>query len=270
MVAAPTPTLAGLAEAPFHRTAPVAPPAHHRPPPPPPAAKPHYRTAPRGPALAPTSTASAASEALLSATASCVVMPGPEKLPPRAPPPLPSNVDVREMGYRLQRMVEQLQRVRFEKFDVLFYRKLVSTSAPERSFASRMNDVVDAAEAAHRARMRNLGMPEPHAPSRYNYFDGLHSQMPRRQTLTYFLKVDARWPGGFGHVHLRVRLVPPARQPLGAPSSIPPLSEAGLVLEGVLLTRPQTPLEVFGATMSQPQVEASASVRRAAPTSAWP
>ena len=41
---------------------------------------------------------------------------------------------------------------------------------------------LDAAEAAHRARMRSLGMPEPHVQRSYNYFDGLHSQLPRKQT----------------------------------------------------------------------------------------
>ena len=185
----------------------------------------------------------------------------PEKQDPRLSRVLPANVDAREMAYRLRRLVEAHHRVSFIRFNAVSFRTLVvvAVDEAENTVAQRMARAVHVTTEA-RAQASALHAPPP-PPPRYldpsvkaSYFEGLRSQQPRTKTVIYFLKVDAQWPGGFGFIHLRVRTVPLARTPLGVPSSIPPLCDGNLVVEGILPmgTSPTTTLEPFAATMSQP------------------
>ena len=85
----------------------------------------------------------------------------------------------------------------------------------------------------------------------FSYFPGLRSQQPSSRITIYFLNVEAAWSGGFGHLHLRIRTIPPERTPLGVPCAIPPETEHRLVLEGVLSNlEASSPIEPFDANMS--------------------
>ena len=51
-------------------------------------------------------------------------------------------------------------------------------------------------------------------------------------------------------MHVRVRVQPPERAPLGCPCAIPPLTESKLIVEGVLGNlAAQSPLDVFPANV---------------------
>lgn len=172
---------------------------------------------------------------------------------------LPACVDVREIVYRTQTLVESLQRVRFMHFDAVAYRKVVMASSAEASVEQRMQRALQLSIGTRNFGPSSTAQRDP-AGTRFvegrhrDYFAGLHSQVPRTKTVVYFVKVDARWPQGYGFFHLRVRVVPPARTPLGCPSAIPPLTESGLVLEGVLSAGSEAGsmvLEPFEPTMER-------------------
>lgn len=181
-----------------------------------------------------------------------VFAPSLEKQGPRISRVLPASVDVREIAYRIQRMVEAQERRSFIKFEALCYRTMVVSSHEEPSVEQRMARAVELSIGMRAQATSDLAPPGMLKPRHreYDYFSGLHSQQPCKRTITYFLKVDALWAGAFGHYHLRVQLMPPARQPLGVPSAIAPLSDSGLMLEGIIAARPETPLEPFAPTMS--------------------
>jgi len=179
---------------------------------------------------------------------SAVLASPPEKLRPRLSRTLAASVDVREMAYRLQQMVEARECIRCLKFDALCYRTLTLFIDPRREEPTVEQRLARAAELSVGRREHTLA---PQAPLPLDYSTGLRSQQPRKQTTVYFLKVDALWSGGFGQFHLRVRVVPPVRQPLGVPCAISPLGEGGLALEGVIRGRASTPLEPFAAQFSQ-------------------
>jgi hypothetical protein len=180
------------------------------------------------------------------------------RAPPPAPGlsrPLPASVDVREIGYRVQREIETmlLEGTSFIKFDAVSY-QVLSEAAPQLSVESRMARAVELAASARMANQVNgsfdYGVPMGRAPARtrlpvadtpflnpnqhFSYFSGLRSQQPKSKSHIYFIKVDAAWRGGFSHLHIRVRVQPPERAPLGVPCAIPPLTESKLVLEGIL------------------------------------
>jgi len=284
------PAFAVKASAPAHRSAPTLPQQHRQPPPPPP---PQHRRAPTlAPAVAPFAAAPAAEPAATPAVAPAAfrgskafTLP-PEKLDPRVTPALPASAEICDMAHRLKTLVQQQVGVVFYKFDALCYRKLIVSSAEqEPSVEQRMARAVETTASAHFARKyagasgktnHRAPPPPPYLNPAINtsYFDGLRSQQPRHQTTVYFVKVDAAWtppfatgsrtPAGYGMITLRVRLVPPARRPLGCPAAIPPLSENSLVVEGILPVPrgPHTHVEVFDARMSVPFLEVADSGAR--------
>jgi hypothetical protein len=215
--------------------------AHHRaPPPPPPRPAAHVRVAPQAPGLS---------------------------------RPLTASVDVREIGYRVQSEIEAmlLPGTSFIKFDAVSFRVL-SETAPQLSVESRMARAVELAASARMAKQVDgsfdYGVPMGRAPARtrlpvadapflnpnqhFSYFAGLRSQQPKTKSHVYFIKVDAAWRGGFAHLHVRVRVQPPERAPLGCPCAIPPLTESKLVLEGILGNlAAQSPLDSFPANLSR-------------------
>ena len=190
---------------------------------------------------------------------------------PRLAPQLRSSVTTREIAYRTQATVERMVGEPFIKFDVVGFR---SQTLPT-SNVSVEDRMARALELAASKRMWdhvhstvNYGVPQaqpwrppPRLPventpyldqsKQFSYFPGLRSQQPSSRITIYFLKVEAAWSGGFGHLHLRIRTIPPERTPLGVPCAIPPETEHRLVLEGVLSNlEASSPIEPFDANMS--------------------
>ena len=260
----PTATLAGLPDAPFHRTAPAFAPA---------AAPAHYRRAPSLPPSAPPAARPAPALPQQFAARS-IRAPPPEKQEPQVHRALPASVEVREIVYRMQRLVEGMQGVHFMQFDATSFRKVVS-SEEESSVEERMARALELSVGAHAT--AKAPPPPPHSvgigrashgPSIFaqpprSYFEGLHSQRPRKKTVLYFVKVSARWPQGYGYFHLRVRVVPPARPPV-VPYPPDAAAESGLVLEGLVpagVAPAATPLVPFEATLSIPVRHAAEASR---------
>jgi len=172
---------------------------------------------------------------------------------PRIGITLPASVTAREIAYRLRSNVERMVGAQFMKFDVVQYRVL-SVPAAQPSVEERLARATELAASKkawdHVHGAVDFGLPEVPppfvaAPARqlapylnpnlqFDYFGGLKSQQAQGHVHIYFLKVDAAWAGGFAHLHIRVRAVPPERTPLGTPCAIPPVTEHKLVLEGLL------------------------------------
>lgn len=187
---------------------------------------------------------------------------------PRLSRTLPSNSEMRDMGFRLQRLVEALQHARMQKFNVMCYRTLLTAYQDEPTVEQRQARAVELSvgrRSQTSADAAPAGMLEPRRPM-FDYSAGLHSQVPRRKSMVVFLKVEALWPGGHAHFHLRVRVLPLAHQTNGVPGLVVEASTDAhaLVLEALERMPPHAPLEPLVATMalSQQEVHASA-VRRA-------
>ena len=203
---------------------------------------------------------------------------------PRLSRTLPSNAEMRDMGFRLQRLVEALQHARMQKFTVMCYRTLLTACREEPTVEQRLARAVElsvgrraqaSADAAAEGMLTTapegvlttapVGMFEPRRPM-FDYSAGLHSQVPRQKSMVVFLKVEALWPGGHAHFHLRVRVLPLAHQTNGVPGLVleASMDAHALVLEALVRMPPHAPLEPLVATMalSQQEVHASA-VRRA-------
>jgi hypothetical protein len=192
---------------------------------------------------------------------------------PRAGPSVPASVTSREIGYRVRSHVESMLSAKFVKFDVKSYCVLsVPAGASTEDRRARHEElamsqhmrqaVAGGAQAFHFADQQPPPpvFQPPSVRSAYldsnksvDYFTGLRSQRPAGHVHVYFLKVDALWMGGYAHLHLRVRTVPPERTPLGTPCAIPPVTEHKLVLEGLLTNlTAEDALEPFPATFSRP------------------
>jgi len=214
-----------------------------------------------------------------------------EKVDPRVTPALQASSEIRDMVYRLRSLVQEQMGLQFFKFDALCYRKMsVASSEEEPQIAQQQARALERSANAHllqrhandRPGMRPGAPPAYGAPPTYfnpsftvNYFDSLHSQQPRHLTTIYFVKVDAGWMGGSGLLTLRIRMVPPARWPLGTPAAIPPMSEKRMVLEGITSSAPshqqavRGSVEQIAATMNVAFIPVADSADRMQRTNRW-
>ena len=178
---------------------------------------------------------------------------------------------------------------RFLKFDAISYR-LHTLPAAQPSVEDRLARAVELAASARMAkhtdgsvnfgngpvgrkpihtRVPTQGTAYLNPNKHFSYFEGLKSQKPKGHVAVYFIKVSAAWRGGFAHMHLRVRVAPPERTPLGTPCAIPPLAESRFILEGIQGNlAAQSPVDVFEPNLSRPALSVHDHQARLARTGA--